>query len=214
MEKAEAAREVYRRQAIWATVMWCLPFLLVGTWIALRKLPPEVACAFHDTWSLRILWPFNLSIYEQLKKMHFATTDACMLMAGNSIFSTYFAILAALSLWTAMKRYRKHGEKVGKAVQQKLVAWKLAVIFAMNLGATWLFSRFHDNVHGKGDFLVYRTYDGPGRLVSKTLVWMPFDYLVFCVLASAALIWLAGPQTNPDGPLLPPAAANSPSTRD
>ena len=50
--------------------VWGLPVMMVGTWIALRKLPAEAASAFYDNGYLRVIWPFNISIHRPAPELN------------------------------------------------------------------------------------------------------------------------------------------------
>lgn len=217
-KQVETERARYRTQVLWATVFWCLPFLLSGTWIALQKLPPGVACAFHDNRFLLLLWPFNAIIYQQLEHLHFSASDQCLLIAGNSLFSTYFAVLALIAGWVGIRNARKSSPRVASAPKDSTIYWKLAMGVCISFGSTWMFSEFDDNFRGKGDFLVYRTYNHPGALVSKTLVWMIMDYVFIfvCLIAAHEIIQtlLAAPPAYRDDPSLAKKRTDPPLERD
>lgn len=185
MTNTEEKQLTKRGEIILAAIVWGLPIALVGTWIALRELPPEVACAFYDNWYLKVLWPFNVSIYQQLELVRFPTPNRCLVIAGNSLFSAYFAVLVAFGGWATIRHVKKD-YKLRAARDFRILPFSLFPAYFLFL--SWWVCRFDDNASGRGSTLVYKTFNSPGMLVSKTLIWITMDcFLVGIVIVMGLL---------------------------
>lgn len=194
MEDSQINRPKHIKKIILTAVLSCPPVLMIITWITLRELPSSVACVFRDNWYLRVIWPFNATIYAQFRTVNYPATDQCLLVAGNSLFSAYFAILFILGISAGIRTFFKDREIFNLKPEVDLPLWKIGLTLAFLLALTWLSSYFSDGEHGRYSQLAYRTYNSPGVLVSKTILFMFVDYVLLFLWAVGVIKEIGTPR--------------------
>ncbi|PZM07565.1 hypothetical protein [Rhizobium tubonense] len=148
---------------------WAAPLLFPLTYFALKALPTADLCRFRDNHYLLALWPGNFQIYDQIMAGPLSNSDGCFILAVRSVYSCYFAALAAFVIYISVWRVRSPSAKVSVSKAT------LSLIF-FGAGAMF-FSAFDDHAHGRYDELALHTYNTVPILVLKSFVPMVAFYV-------------------------------------
>ena len=178
MAERDRAR-AYRTKVI-GTWFWLLAFISGSTWISMWHLPTTSVCYFRDVWLLRSLWFQNLTMFDQIKDLHYPTSQRCVLFAVRSMLSLYVAILTGVCLFAS---------RTAKGIPP--ANWPGLIVLSVSiLGFLIFWDGFNDQYHGYRAGFTYRTSDSINLLIAKSILRMIAVSTLIAVWALQAIgLW-------------------------